>query len=279
MHILDWDDFIAGAAAALPLNLAIGVFDGVHRGHQALIREICASAVTPALVTFRQNPLQTLKPQAFAGDIYSLERKIELFSSLGVKMTVLIDFSEKFSKLGGAEFVSLLLRGCRMERLVLGRNFRCGYGLDTDITRIRELAGAALNITAIDPVTEGAGPVSSSRIRAAIAVGDFGEAALLMGRNAEIDLAGLPSKLSVGSEGQCTVFAAATAKRILPPSGGYRVRAYGASESGVPQKIEMTVSVENGDVIVPVLNDGKFNPLRLEFVSGSSRQELSHCTQ
>jgi hypothetical protein len=189
-------------------------------------------------------------------------------------MTVLIDFSEKFSKLGGAEFIDLLLRSCRMERLVLGRNFRCGYGLDTDITRIRELAGTALNITAIDPVTEGAGPISSSRIRAAIAAGDFAEAALLMGRNAEIDLAGLPSATNASGDMSFNAMA-----RILPPDGSYRVMAYGGSESGVPQKTEMTVSVKNGAVIVPVLNDGKFNPLRLEFVSGSSRQELSHCTQ
>ena len=278
MRLLEWNDFIGGAFADTALSLGIGVFDGVHRGHQALIQELTASEALPTIITFRQNPLQTLRKHDFSGNIYSLERKTGLLSAFGVKMTVLIDFSLKFSKLKGSEFIGLLLRSCRLGQLVLGRNFHCGCKLDTGIAEIAELAGRDTAIRTVEPVAERGAAISSSRIRSAIRAGNFAEAAHFLGRNAEIDLAGLPMEPVLSGTGRCLVYSAAEFRRILPPDGTYGVMAYGCTdapenaanadiqaEGCVCQKREMVISVNKGKVIIPG-NDGKgFNPVRLEF--------------
>jgi FAD synthase len=184
-----------------PLALTIGVFDGVHRGHQALIQRICSSesplpsshsslltphssfALVPTVVTFRQNPLAVLKPDAFTGDILTLEQKLRVLEASGVLLTVLIDFSEKFSTIKGRDFVDLLL-ACRPVRLItLGRNFRCGCGLDTGADEIQRLAGErGVEVWVAPPVMDGGLPVSSSRIRQALAAGRIAEAERLLGR-------------------------------------------------------------------------------------------------
>jgi riboflavin kinase/FMN adenylyltransferase len=187
MRVIDWDDFMLRRADPGPENefraLTIGVFDGVHRGHQILIRRICESPYLPTVVTFRQNPRAMLNPEAHAGDIYSLERKLQVLELLGVRQTVLIDFSPNFSRMSGKDFVELLLRDGRTGLLALGRNFRCGRGQDTGVREIAARAGAmGAAVWIADPVMEGAERISSSRIRRAIAAGNFDEAALLLGR-------------------------------------------------------------------------------------------------
>ena len=274
MHILEWNDFISGKSVNSPVSLTIGVFDGVHRGHQLLIKEICALSNFPLIITFKQNPHQIMRSDNFSGNIYSLQRKLDIFSALGVKITILIDFSGEFSKLKGRDFIDLLLRSCRIEQLVLGRNFRCGYNLDTGI---EELAESNINIRTIDPVMEGDSPVSSSRIRGAICAGNFAEAALLLGRNAEIDLEGFP--VSRSPEGKYVIFDARNSCRILPPDGSYRVTAYSGitdpvkiSDRGSLNKISITpgnkmiISIKSGIIIVPVSDNNTFNPVRFEFV-------------
>ena len=269
MRILEWNEFISGAAGNTPLNLSIGVFDGLHRGHQALIREICSAQpqemlpqALPALITFRDNPLKILNPQGFPGDIYSLERKMELFSALGVKMTVLIDFSGNFSTLKGSEFLSCVTCSCSIRHLVLGENFRCGYKLDTGVAEIEQLAGPHTAVRSVQAVAAGGSPVSSSRIRSAVCAANFAEASLLLGRRAELDLTGLPVSVQGGSVSYNA------AGRALPPDNEYRVCAYAAhsTAAGTAAQIEMTVSVQNRIITVPDTDDTGFRPVRLEFI-------------
>jgi len=172
------------------LAITVGVFDGVHLGHQSLIRRICEPSrlptphsPLPTVVTFRENPMKSLNPAGFAGDIYSLEQKLGLLESLGVKLTVLIDFSEEISKINGRDFIDLLLGGQPVTLLALGENFRCGHGQDTGVGEIRALAMARGVETWIQPpVLDGGQPVSSNRIRQALAAGRFEEAQRMLGR-------------------------------------------------------------------------------------------------
>jgi riboflavin kinase/FMN adenylyltransferase len=184
MRIIDWDDFIKQSAAAVePLALTIGVFDGVHRGHQVLIRRICASPCLPTVVTFTQNPLKILNPRRYQGDIFSLEQKLRTLELLGVKQAVLIDFSHDFSKINGRDFIDLLLKDKQVQLLALGRNFRCGRGQDFGAPEIAAQAAArGVEVWIAEPVMEGGERISSSRIRRAIARGDFAGASLLLGR-------------------------------------------------------------------------------------------------
>ncbi|MDR2717443.1 MAG: FAD synthetase family protein [Treponema sp.] len=185
MRVIDWKEYISPSPtpySPLPLALTIGVFDGVHKGHQSLIQRICASPHIPTVVTFKENPVKTLKPDAFTGDIINLEQKLSFLEAWGVQLTVLIDFSPKFSKISGRDFVDLLLGGQAVKLIALGRNFRCGHQLDTGAEEIQGLAGArGVEVWIAPPVMDEGQPVSSSRIRQALAAGRRAEAERLLG--------------------------------------------------------------------------------------------------
>ena len=178
MRISSWPQFLAGLPELLEgpgSAMTVGVFDGVHRGHQALIRLILGRPLIPLIVSFRNSPKG--RPE-----IYSLERKLELFEELGVRRTVLIDFSPDFSKLGGRDFMRLLRERGKLRYLAVGSNFRCGYGLDTDAAAIRALGEGAFETEVLPPLLYRGDPVSSSRVRAALLAKRFEEAEALLGR-------------------------------------------------------------------------------------------------
>jgi len=187
MRVIDWDEFIRPGRPPepMPLALTVGVFDGVHLGHQALINRVRAQAsCLPTVVTFRRNPMETIRPDGFAGDILSLERKLASLEALGVGLVVLIDFSGEFSKINGRDFIDLLLARHPVSLIALGEDFRCGRGLDIGAREIRDIAGT-LGVEAwiAPPVMDGGQPVSSSRIRRALAAGRVAEAERLLGRS------------------------------------------------------------------------------------------------
>jgi len=195
MRVIDWDDFesgrwlAAGDSPAAPLALTVGVFDGVHLGHRELIRCVLAENRCFATVfTFRRNPLETLAPDGFGGDIFGLERKLFLLRTLGVKLTVLIDFSAKFSMISGRDFIDLLLDRHPVGLIALGEDFRCGRGLDTGVPEIRNLAAErGIETRIVPPVMDGGRPVSSSRIRLALAAGRVAEAERLLGHRTQME--------------------------------------------------------------------------------------------
>jgi riboflavin kinase/FMN adenylyltransferase len=183
MRVIDWEDFTAQNTDSPSLALTVGVFDGVHRGHQVLIRRICASPYLPTVVTFTQNPLKILQPRRYPGDIFSLEQKLRALELMGAAQAVLIDFSQDFSRMNGRDFIDLLLKGGRTKFLALGRNFRCGRGQDFGAPEFAARAAArGVEVWIAEPVMEGGSRISSSRIRQAIARGDFAGASLLLGR-------------------------------------------------------------------------------------------------
>ncbi|MCL2043583.1 MAG: FAD synthetase family protein [Treponema sp.] len=194
MRVISWDQYL-DTSYLLPLtsylSITIGVFDGVHLGHQALIQKICSPvpgprSPIPTIVTFKQNPQKTLNPAAFTGDILSLDQRLCMFESMGIHLVVLIDFSDKFSKITGRDFIDLLLAGRPVKMIALGRNFRCGNGLDTGAEEIRVLADEKGVETWIAPsVLDEGQPVSSSRIRQALAAGQRAEAERMLGRSIE----------------------------------------------------------------------------------------------
>jgi riboflavin kinase / FMN adenylyltransferase len=192
MRVISWEEYIGsresgvGSRDSSSLAITVGVFDGVHLGHQSLIRRICqppSDSPLPTVITFRENPMKSLNPAGFAGDIYNLEQKLRHLESLGVKLTVLIDFSEEISKINGRDFIDLLLGGRPVTLLALGENFRCGHGRDIGVAEIRSLAKARGVETWVAPVVmDGGQPVSSNRIRQALAAGRFEEAQRMLGR-------------------------------------------------------------------------------------------------
>jgi len=195
MRVISWEEYVHCSQSPVPaLAVTIGVFDGVHLGHQSLIRRICQPpsdsplptphSPLPTVVTFRENPIKSLNPAGFTGDIYNLDQKLGLLEALGVKLTVLIDFSEEFGKINGRDFIDQLLKSQSVTMLALGENFRCGQGRNIGIEEIRDFAGArGVETWIAPPVMEGGQPVSSNRIRQALADGRFEEAQRMLGRS------------------------------------------------------------------------------------------------
>jgi len=186
MRVIDWGEFISGerAGETMPLAITIGVFDGVHIGHRTLISRIrAADSCVPTVVTFRQNPMKTVDPARPSVDILNLTEKLAFLEALGVELTVLIDFSQEFSKINGRDFIDLLLGRHPVKLIALGENFRCGCGLDIGVREIGDLARSQGVETWIAPsVMDDGQLVSSSRIRRALAAGRVAEAERLLGR-------------------------------------------------------------------------------------------------
>jgi riboflavin kinase/FMN adenylyltransferase len=183
MQIIHWNDLLKSSPFSEPSAASIGVFDGVHRGHRALVERVTGSGLRSVAVTFSVSPREFFHGDSFAGNIISLERKLELFEGAGINTTILIDFSYDFSKMAGRAFVEELARCISLRFLVVGADFHCGYRNDTDAAAIKKLlAASGIGTEIVPPVMEGGLPVSSSRIRHALAAGEYESAASLLGR-------------------------------------------------------------------------------------------------
>jgi len=163
----------------------------MHRGHQALVSRVAAKApdYRPMAFTFRDNPKRKTRGVHAPLDLFSLRQRLEALEEAGIELCVLIDFSGNFSKLAGSEFVSILVESFGVRSFVVGSDFRCGYRHSTDAIALQAIAQASSAETEIvAPVTMDGAPVSSSRIRAAIADGRTDLALAMLGRPYTVDL-------------------------------------------------------------------------------------------
>jgi len=254
LRVIEWPEFLVDPPPGLCSAMAIGVFDGVHLGHQALINRIVSRGPNPTVVTFRENPKKALcrisgtgTSGSYKGDLYSLKQKMEIFDSLGVKFLVLIDFSEDFSKLKGKEFLDLLGNNGKMAFLAIGDNFRCGFAQDTDADiarQVNEEKGIPTELIPQVNLTD-KGPVSSSLIRQAVLAGNLKLASELLGRNFSLDLSDLKAEYSETGYAYdlCSVC------RIAPGTGRYSVLMF---PYGCADGIAGRASAKDGKIFLPM---------------------------
>jgi len=181
MQVLEWGD-LPGNPLQKESAVTVGVFDGIHRGHLLLLEKTRATGLFSVAVTFKEHPRRSLKPQRPHTDIISLNEKIRVFGELGTDALILIDFSPEFSRMSGEDFLMTLEKSANMRALVIGRDFKCGSGGSFragQISAFCKQRNIACEI--VEPLLEGGLPVSSSRIRAALAAGDLAKAETLLG--------------------------------------------------------------------------------------------------
>jgi riboflavin kinase/FMN adenylyltransferase len=156
--------------------VVIGNFDGVHRGHVALLR--AAHSAEPgaplAVVTFWPHPMSVIRPDQAPPLLTSLERRIELLKAAGADDVVVVPFTAEVAGWSPAQFVTAVLRPLQPRRVVVGENFRFGFRAAGDVRTLAELGDGDFAVTAVPLVTDGIQPSSSTLIRHAVLEGDFG---------------------------------------------------------------------------------------------------------
>lgn len=161
-----------------PRAVAIGSFDGVHRGHQAVLAAVRATGLVPTVVTFDPHPRIALGNRVEL--LTTLERRLELLAEAGMETAVVAAFTDEFQRLPPEEFAERYLRAIGAEVVVAGADFRFGVRRSGDLALLERLGFEVVVACEVESV-------SSTAIRQALAEGDVVAAARMLGRPYELD--------------------------------------------------------------------------------------------
>ena len=171
-----------------PAIVAIGVFDGVHLGHQALIAHGCASAdarsVPCVALTFDRDPDQVVTPDTASPQLLTLADKCRFLTRAGARIVSVIPFDAEIAAMPPEEFIDrILLAVCEPLEVHVGVDFRFGRFAEGTVDTLRKLGeSAGFVVVPHDLVRRGSHPVTSTRIRGLVSEGSLDDAATLLGR-------------------------------------------------------------------------------------------------
>jgi len=183
--------FVVGldAVAWAPSAVTIGTFDGVHLGHQELVRRTVERAREEGLralaVTFEPPPQLVLRPETFPGRLCTPAARDAALLAAGAAGVVVVPFTRETAALSPEAFVGRLVERAGLRLLVVGEDFALGRGRSGDVARLREIGareGMAFAVEAIERIDLGPEPLSSTAIRDAVRAGDVAKARRLLGR-------------------------------------------------------------------------------------------------
>ena len=171
-----------------PVFLAIGVFDGVHRGHQAVISTSADHARetsgTPVVVTFDPHPEKVLRPEAAPHLLSATQHKVALIRALGVEHLLIITFNKQFAATEPEDFVQKLVAHSKpLREICVGHEWSFGKNRRGNLDLLKRLGGNLnFDVVGIPPVKINGAVVSSTAIRRAIETGDLAKTAAMLGR-------------------------------------------------------------------------------------------------
>lgn len=161
-----------------PRAVAIGTFDGVHRGHRAVVQSAIDTGLAATVITFDPHPRVALGNHVEL--ITTLERRLELLAEAGAETTLVAGFTPELMALPAQEFAERYLRAIGAEAVAAGADFRFGTKRSGDLELLERMGFEVLEV----PQVAG---VSSSAVRLALQEGDVGAAAVMLGRPYELD--------------------------------------------------------------------------------------------
>ena len=188
MTVRRYDGVAAVPAGLGPTVVTVGMFDGVHLGHRALLDRVAAEAaargVPAAAVTFDRHPLAVLRPGSEPPLLTTLDRKVELLGEAGVEVVLVMAFTPELSQVGAEAFAAdVLFDGLGARAVVVGENFRFGHKAAGDPDLLADLGRPrGIEVVAVGLHANGGQVVSSTRVRAELAAGDVAAAAASLGR-------------------------------------------------------------------------------------------------
>lgn len=169
--------------------IAIGNFDGMHLGHQALLKKLTETAkalnLTSAVMTFEPHPREFFTPESAPARLCSIREKLEYFESAGIDRVYVCRFNQHFAKVTAAEFMQNILReALNAQAILVGEDFRFGAKRTGSVADFVAAKFNLISLPQVDLDTNNtiASRVSSTRVRQSLATGNLQEAALLLGR-------------------------------------------------------------------------------------------------
>ncbi len=167
-----------------PIHACIGYFDGIHLGHQKLIRTVtdfaCKQGGIPALITFEPDPWQIIKDMKHIPHLMSMKQRKEAAAELGVELWIILDFTEEMAQLLPEQFHERILYPLPIQNLVCGFDFHYAYRGEGDIHTLS--AQAHFPVTVIEEVSSDFAKISSTGIEALIQSGNMERAEVLLSR-------------------------------------------------------------------------------------------------
>jgi riboflavin kinase / FMN adenylyltransferase len=198
--------------------VALGTFDGVHRGHRAVIDAVKAAGLRSTVLTFDPHPRLVLGYEVQL--LTTFQRRLELIEEAGPDEALVVEFTQELSRHEPEDFVAEYLTGIGAEVVVAGEDFRFGAGRRGDVPLLRSLG---LDVRPV-PLVEG---VSSSRIRELVREGDLPGAAALLGRPFELEGAVVYGDQRGGTLGFPTANLSPDPHTLVPAYGIYAGEAFG----------------------------------------------------
>ena len=238
--------------------LTIGVFDGVHRGHQALIRSVVERAHATdrlaAVLSFHPHPVAVLAPHRAPAYLTTLGEKLTILEDLGVDLAILLPFDQQVAATSAREFTLTIVKYLRLRELWVGSDFALGRNREGHVGVLRSLGRElGFEVRVFDPIPAGDGIVSSSRIRTLLQEGEVRSAAAMLGRYPS-----LSGKVVGGARrghglGFPTANLETLAGRAVPANGVYAVYAVlaGAPHPAVAN-VGVRPSFDNGQRTVEI---------------------------
>ena len=223
------------AALGEPLHLAMGVFDGVHAGHQAVIARVVDAAARDGglagLLTFDPHPIRVIAPaKAPSSLLETLNHKARVASTLGVRLFIPLHFDAAMAVMDAAEFIQRLT-AAPVRTIAVGEDWRFGRQRAGDVPFLRiEAEKRGFRLEAVPPVMWDGDRISSTRIRQAIHDGNLDEAARMLGRPYSVS----GTVIHGDQRGRQLGFPTAnmdTGELQLPPAGVWAVRVSDAEEN------------------------------------------------
>ncbi len=209
--------------------VTIGVFDGVHLGHQAIMRTVCETArrhkARSIAVTFDCLPEETVSPQSAPPYITTIRRKIDLIARQGLDSVLILTADPKLLSMPAEEFVyEVLVEKLRVAEIVVGRSFVFGRGRAGNVELLREMGSSlGFEVTVVPPVVVDGEIVSSTAIRRLISDGQVEKASSYLGGSYVLDGRVVTGRGLGRQLGFPTANVEPVARQIIPANGVYAV--------------------------------------------------------
>ena len=214
-----------------PSCVAVGVFDGLHRGHQAIIRKVISIAkkrkLQSVILTFFPHPDSIIKSEVKSPLLISLKHRLNLISSFEVDVCVVVKFNNKFRKISAKNFISdILIKKCQMKNLVISKDFIFGKDRIGNIKLTKKLSrDFDFNVSFQPQLKKNKKAISSTLVRSLIVKGNLKNASRLLGRRVEV----VGTVIGGDSRGRNIGFPTANIDphhEVIPPRGVYIIEAW-----------------------------------------------------